>query len=50
MVGATRLRHNIDTPFLASEGGHIGYDVSPGGAEGATGIERYRRHLRKRRT
>jgi predicted acetyltransferase len=30
VVGATRLRHNIDTPFLATEGGHIGYDVAPG--------------------
>jgi len=29
VVATTRLRHNIDTPFLASDGGHIGYDVSP---------------------
>jgi predicted acetyltransferase len=29
MVGVTRLRHNIDTPFLAAHGGHIGYDVAP---------------------
>jgi len=29
IVGATRLRHHIDTPFLASDGGHIGYDVAP---------------------
>ena len=29
VVGVTRLRHNIDTPFLASNGGHIGYDVAP---------------------
>lgn len=29
VVGATRLRHHIDTPFLAREGGHIGYDVAP---------------------
>ena len=29
VVGATRLRHRIDTPFLALHGGHIGYDVAP---------------------
>ena len=29
VVGVTRLRHHIDTPFLASEAGHIGYDVAP---------------------
>jgi len=29
IVGVTRLRHNIDTPFLAANGGHIGYDVAP---------------------
>jgi predicted acetyltransferase len=29
IVGVARLRHNIDTPFLAENGGHIGYDVSP---------------------
>jgi predicted acetyltransferase len=29
VVGVTRLRHNIDTPFLARNGGHIGYDVAP---------------------
>lgn len=29
VVGVTRLRHNIDTPFLAQHGGHIGYDVAP---------------------
>jgi predicted acetyltransferase len=29
VVGVTRLRHNIDTPFLAEHGGHIGYDVAP---------------------
>jgi len=23
------LRHHIGTPFLASQGGHIGYDVAP---------------------
>jgi predicted acetyltransferase len=29
-IGAVaRLRHNIDTPFLAENGGHIGYDVAP---------------------
>jgi predicted acetyltransferase len=30
LVGVTRLRHNIDTLFLAGHGGHIGYDVAPG--------------------
>jgi len=29
IAGVTRLRHRIDTPFLASAGGHIGYDVAP---------------------
>jgi predicted acetyltransferase len=29
VAGVWRLRHHIDTPFLASEGGHIGYDVAP---------------------
>ena len=29
IVGVARLRHNIDTPFLAENGGHIGYDVAP---------------------
>lgn len=27
--GIVRVRHNVDTPFLASEAGHIGYDVPP---------------------
>jgi predicted acetyltransferase len=29
IVGIVRIRHNIDTPFLTNEGGHIGYDVPP---------------------
>ena len=29
IVAVARLRHNIDTPFLAENGGHIGYDVAP---------------------
>jgi predicted acetyltransferase len=29
VIGVARLRHNIDTPFLAKEAGHIGYDVAP---------------------
>ena len=29
VVGVTRLRHNIDTPFLSENGGHIGFDVAP---------------------
>lgn len=29
VVGVTRLRHNISTPFLAQSAGHIGYDVAP---------------------
>ena len=30
IVGVVRVRHNIDTPFLAEEAGHIGHDVPPG--------------------
>ena len=29
VVGVTRIRHRIDTPFLAENGGHIGYDIAP---------------------
>jgi predicted acetyltransferase len=29
MAGVVRVRHHIDTPFLANEAGHIGYDVPP---------------------
>jgi predicted acetyltransferase len=29
VIGVVRLRHNIATPFLANEAGHIGYDVAP---------------------
>ena len=29
ICGVVRVRHNIDTPFLAKEAGHIGYDVPP---------------------
>lgn len=29
VVGVTRLRHSIGTPFLTENGGHIGYDVAP---------------------
>jgi predicted acetyltransferase len=29
LVGVTRVRHRIDTPFLTENGGHIGYDVAP---------------------
>jgi predicted acetyltransferase len=29
IVGVTRLRHNIDTPFLSENGGHVGFDVAP---------------------
>ncbi|WP_117233866.1 GNAT family N-acetyltransferase [Vibrio maerlii] len=29
ILGALRVRHNIDTDFLAQEAGHIGYDVAP---------------------
>jgi predicted acetyltransferase len=29
IVGIVRIRHNINTPFLAEEAGHIGYDVPP---------------------
>ena len=29
ICGVVRVRHNIDTLFLAEEAGHIGYDVPP---------------------
>jgi predicted acetyltransferase len=29
IVGIVRIRHNIDSQFLAEEVGHIGYDVPP---------------------
>ena len=29
VVGVVRVRHDISTPFLADEAGHIGYDVAP---------------------
>ncbi|MGR5064097.1 GNAT family N-acetyltransferase [Photobacterium sp. DNB22_13_2] len=29
IIGVIRVRHNIDTPFLSLEAGHIGYDVAP---------------------
>ena len=29
IVGVTRLRHRIDTPFLLENLGHIGFDVAP---------------------
>lgn len=29
VVGVTRLRHRLDTPALAENIGHIGYDVAP---------------------
>lgn len=29
VVGAIRIRHHINNPFLAEEAGHIGYDVAP---------------------
>jgi predicted acetyltransferase len=29
VVGVTRLRHNVSTPFLWESAGHIGYDVAP---------------------
>jgi predicted acetyltransferase len=29
IAGAVRIRHNIETKFLAEEIGHIGYDVPP---------------------
>lgn len=29
ICGIVRVRHHIDTPFLAEEAGHIGYDVPP---------------------
>jgi predicted acetyltransferase len=29
IVGIVRVRHNINTKFLAEEAGHIGYDVPP---------------------
>ncbi|KXI24534.1 GNAT family N-acetyltransferase [Photobacterium sanguinicancri] len=29
ILGAIRVRHNIDNEFLALEAGHIGYDMAP---------------------
>ena len=29
ICGIVRTRHNVDTPFLLNEAGHIGYDVPP---------------------
>ncbi|WP_394242971.1 GNAT family N-acetyltransferase [Vibrio astriarenae] len=29
IVGAIRVRHNIDNEFLSLEAGHIGYDIAP---------------------
>ena len=29
IVGVARIRHRADTPFLAENAGHIGYDVAP---------------------
>lgn len=29
ILGAIRVRHNINNDFLALEGGHIGYDIAP---------------------
>ena len=29
IIGVIRVRHNIETPFLSLEGGHIGYDIAP---------------------
>ena len=29
IVGAIRVRHNIENEFLALEAGHIGYDIAP---------------------
>ena len=29
VAGTVRVRHNILLPYLAEEGGHIGYDVAP---------------------
>ncbi|ROV57798.1 GNAT family N-acetyltransferase [Vibrio ponticus] len=29
VIGVIRIRHNIDSAFLAQEAGHIGYDICP---------------------
>lgn len=29
IMGAIRVRHNIDNEFLTLEAGHIGYDIAP---------------------
>jgi predicted acetyltransferase len=29
LVGVTRIRHRIDTPFLLEDAGHMGFDVAP---------------------
>lgn len=47
IVGATRLRHRIDTPFLANDGGHIGYDVAPSQRRKGYGHDALRGALRE---
>lgn len=39
VVGVVRIRHNIDTPFLAREAGHIGYDVPPSHRGRGNGVQ-----------
>jgi len=39
-IGANvRIRHNVSTPFLADEAGHIGYDVPPAYRGRGFGVE-----------
>ncbi|MEF3021253.1 GNAT family N-acetyltransferase [Vibrio mimicus] len=42
ILGALRLRHHIDTPFLTQEAGHIGYDVTPSARKQGIGTEMLR--------
>ena len=39
VVGIVRVRHNLDTPFLETQAGHIGYDVPPSERKRGYGIE-----------
>lgn len=42
ILGALRIRHHIDTPFLSKEAGHIGYDVTPSARQQGVGSEMLR--------
>ena len=39
IVGIVRVRHNLDTPFMETQAGHIGYEVPPSQRKRGYGIE-----------